>query len=198
LRHLKLGILGKISETPKEDDLLFKNVNNYVIADYTVALSAMKKEIRCLGYQVFVLEKPVLGKVDKAVDEVYSLIRKSILKSERPFAIIFSSEITVDVSGFGKGGRCQDFGARLMQRLEGFKNFTHASIGSDGIDFLKGVQGVIFDENTLANVRRSKYDCEHYITQNNTYELHKRLGSLILGGPTGTNVGDLHVFICNK
>ncbi len=41
--------------------------------------------------------------------------------------------------------------------------------------------------------RRKRLSIAALLADNNAYELHKRLGTLIRTGPTDTNVGDLQV-----
>ena len=69
------------------------------------------------------------------------------------------------------------------------------SIDSDGQDYIKGTAGAIIDSGTSTTVVEQDIDINKYIESNDTYHLHKKLGTLVEADSTGTNVGDLHVFL---
>jgi glycerate 2-kinase len=71
-----------------------------------------------------------------------------------------------------------------------------ASLGIDGTDGPTEVAGAIADNTTL--VRSMKFGVQFLtdsLTDNNSYAFYKRLGDLIVNGPTRTNVMDLHVIL---
>jgi hydroxypyruvate reductase len=115
----------------------------------------------------------------------------------RPACLISGGETTVRVLGKGSGGRNQEFGlhcVRGLARLEA--PCVAASLATDGTDGPTDAAGALVDNTTLA--RSLKFgagflsECQ---SDNNSHEFFKRLGDLIITGPTRTNVMDLHFLL---
>jgi glycerate-2-kinase len=71
-----------------------------------------------------------------------------------------------------------------------------ASVGTDGSDFLPEVAGAIVDQGLLEIARAKALDIKAYIERCDSYPLLKEIGnSLIVTGDTGTNVGDVIVYL---
>jgi hydroxypyruvate reductase len=70
-----------------------------------------------------------------------------------------------------------------------------ASAGTDGIDGPTDAAGALADSTTLDRARTAGLAPERYLSDNNAYAFFEALGDLIHTGPTGTNVGDLHVIL---
>jgi glycerate-2-kinase len=71
-----------------------------------------------------------------------------------------------------------------------------ASIGSDGSDFLPDVAGAIVDNSSLARARAKGLDVKAYADRYDSNTLLGKLGgSLVITGATGTNVGDVVLYL---
>ena len=77
-------------------------------------------------------------------------------------------------------------------------NFIFASFATDGCDYLEGVHGAIVTNKTIDLIDSLGINTEDYIEKFNTYELHKRLGTLIEGPLSGTNCSDVYVLVFIK
>ena len=101
------------------------------------------------------------------------------------------------VTGGGKGGRNQEFAlaaAALLAEHGGMS--VIASVGTDGIDGPTDAAGAIADGQTIERARRAGLATPRsYLDDNNSHAFFESLGDLIHTGPTGTNVGDLQVFL---
>jgi len=70
------------------------------------------------------------------------------------------------------------------------------SVGTDGSDFLPDVAGAIVDRNSLETAKAKQIDIEAYIERCDSHTLLEKIGnSLIVTGDTGTNVGDIIVYL---
>jgi hydroxypyruvate reductase len=127
--------------------------------------------------------------------EVAVLMGKFFRSLSEKQVCLYAGETTITVNGHGKGGRLQEYIAALISEIGSIKNCVAASFGSDGVDFLEGVGGAIIDDNTLMKCRANNIDIQSMIDENDTFNLHNQIGSLIKSSPTNTNVADLHVFI---
>ena len=113
-----------------------------------------------------------------------------------PVCVVSSGETTVHVKGSGKGGRNQEFALAAAGDLTAFgSTAVLASVGTDGIDGPTGAAGAIVDSETIERARRMGLDPAACLADNDSNRFFDALGDLIVTGPTGTNVGDLQVFL---
>jgi hydroxypyruvate reductase/glycerate 2-kinase len=81
--------------------------------------------------------------------------------------------------------------------MEGYPgDWVLASVGTDGSDFLPEVAGAIVDRNASKEAADAGLDVRAYLRRFDSNGLLGRLGnSLIATGDTGTNVGDVVVYL---
>ncbi len=70
-----------------------------------------------------------------------------------------------------------------------------ASTGTDGIDGPTDAAGAIVDSMTTVRATERGLLAEAALISNGAYDFFAPLGDLIMWGPTGTNIGDLHVVL---
>jgi hydroxypyruvate reductase len=71
-----------------------------------------------------------------------------------------------------------------------------ASLGTDGTDGPTDAAGAIADTRTAARAARlDPRALERAVRDNDSYPFFRRLGDLIVTGPTRTNVVDLHLIL---
>jgi len=191
---LERGLRHEIPENPKKQELFFKNVHNYILADNKTALNAMAEKTNSLGFKTYVFCETIKGETKISAKRMGELFRKYKLEKE-PLAILYSAETVVNVTGNGEGGRVQEFIASVIEDISFGKNSVIAAIGSDGQDFIPGVGGAIADNETYSILKKKGLHIKPFLDNNNTYELHKPLNNLIFMNPTNTNVGDLFVYL---
>jgi glycerate 2-kinase len=198
MRHLQSGLDGKIEETPKPDDIAFKNVQNIIIGNNVQTLVASAKHAEQLGYNTLILSSLFEGET-RNVAFFHAAIIKEIIKSNHPVAapacILSGGETTVTLSGNGLGGRNQEFALASVLYLEGLENFVLLSAGTDGTDGPTDAAGAIIDAQTLDRCRSNQLEVKDYLKRNDSYHFFKRLGDLLITGPTQTNVMDLRIIL---
>lgn len=113
--------------------------------------------------------------------------------------VIASGETTVHVRGTGRGGRNQEFALGAVRTIDAVSPppaaIVLASAGTDGIDGPTDAAGAIVDSTTSARAAGKSLSGEDALASNGAYDFFAPLGDLIMWGPTGTNVGDLHVLL---
>jgi glycerate-2-kinase len=195
--RLQLGCNGEIPDTPKENDPIFRNVHNFIVANNATAALAASEKAEELGYISQVLSTFIEGEA-KEVGNVYSSIIREISKSGRPVkppcAIIIGGETTVTVKGRGKGGRNQELALSSLRKLNGI-NCVLATLGTDGIDGGTDAAGAIVDGMSYKRGEKKQQKIEELLKDNNSNKFFKSLKDLIITGPTGTNVNDLTVIL---
>jgi glycerate-2-kinase len=112
-------------------------------------------------------------------------------------ALLAGGELTLRVTGKGKGGRSQEFAlvAARALALAGARASGVAVLasGTDGTDGPTDAAGAIVDGLTVARAERLGLDTEELLRDNDSYSYFDGLGDLLKTGPTGTNVNDLVV-----
>ena len=70
-----------------------------------------------------------------------------------------------------------------------------ASVGTDGVDGPTDAAGAYADSTTVNRALAEGHPPDRYLANNNSHAFFEALGDLIHTGPTGTNVGDLQLFL---
>jgi hydroxypyruvate reductase len=193
--HLTRGVTGKLPETPKPGDLRLARATSAVIGGRRDAMSGAVEFARTLGYHVVVLDAPVVGEARMAAESHVRDVEVAARAAERPVCVVSSGETTVRVRGSGRGGRNQEFALAAVDLVASLGTVVAASIGTDGIDGPTDAAGAVVDATTRSRAQASGLDPADFLRDNNAYAFFAALGDLIHTGPTGTNVGDLQVFL---
>jgi glycerate 2-kinase len=199
LKHLELGSLGQIAETPKQNDIVFGNVHHFIVGSNIQALEAASKRAEAYGYKSMILSSMIEGET-KDVARVHVAIAKEILKTGQPVpppaCIISGGETTVTIRGSGLGGRNQEFCLAAAIDLEGVPpSVVMLSGGSDGNDGPTDAAGAIVDAHTVIHGRGKGMDASLYLRNNDAYPFFEKTGSLLITGPTKTNVMDIRIVL---
>jgi glycerate-2-kinase len=161
------------------------------------AMAGAAAEAERLGYEVHRIDPPTLGEAATAARR-FAVSAGAYGAAGPRIAVISSGETTVRVppDSRGRGGRNQEFAlaaALGLNRLPG--DWALASVGTDGIDGPTDAAGAIVDSTTLSRVVAAGLDPNAALAAHDAYPFFERLGDLVVTGPTGTNVGDLQVFL---
>lgn len=192
-QHLLAGEQGLIAETPKTNDSIFKDCSVQVCASNAVSLHAMQQQAEQLGYQTQIYSDQLCG---IAKDEAEKLCQCDVNRTV-PIAILAGGETTVNVRGYGKGGRNQEFALAFALAAEkyGLKHWTLLSGGTDGIDGVTNAAGGLVDEYTLQHIREHGLDPKALLDNNDAYTALNSANALLMTGATGTNVADLQILL---
>jgi glycerate-2-kinase len=83
----------------------------------------------------------------------------------------------------------------FAREIEGLDGITLLSAGTDGTDGPTDAAGAIVDSASLANARNLGLDPDTYLDNNDSYNFFKKIDSLLMTGPTGTNVMDVQIIL---
>jgi hydroxypyruvate reductase len=193
--HLTRGVAGRLPETPKPGDPRLARAASAVIGGRRDAMIGAADRARVLGYHVVVYDAPVVGEARTAAQSHLRYVEAAARAAERPLCVVSSGETTVRVRGSGRGGRNQEFALAAVELVSSLGSVAAASIGTDGIDGPTDAAGALVDSTTRDRARAGGLDPADFLRDNNAYAFFAGLGDLIHTGPTGTNVGDLQVFL---
>ncbi|NQV13496.1 MAG: DUF4147 domain-containing protein [Parcubacteria group bacterium] len=186
--HLKKGEL----ETPAK----LPNCHNYIIGDNKLALEAMKVKAEELGLKPTIVTAKEKGSPDEIVASRVKEIKTGKYKGAN--ILLMGGEPTPTLpDNPGEGGRNQYYTAAALFALSQHqKGWLVASVATDGSDFMPEIAGGIVDNNSLTDKNITTQDIQQYLEKFDSYSLLERLdNSLVITGKTGTNVGDLMVWM---
>jgi glycerate 2-kinase len=195
--HLQAGVQGQRPESPKPGDTRLAHAQTTLIGGRHEAMRGAASEAERLGYHVVVIEEPVVGEARTAGVRVTARALQLRRALSRPVCVISSGETTVRVRGTGLGGRNQELALAAAPTLAGLEQqVVLGSIGTDGVDGPTDAAGAIVDTTTLMRAQAAGLPSAVVgLDNNDSHSYFNRLGDLIRTGPTGTNVGDLQVFL---
>ncbi len=199
LEHIKEGMDGKVSETPKPWDKVFDRVINRIVASNMIALRACEKKAKDLGYNTLVLSSMIEGET-RDVARVHCAIAKEVAKTgnpvKAPACLISGGETTVTIRGKGLGGRNQEFCLASAIDISGMQaDVVMLSGGTDGNDGPTDAAGGVVDPMTVERGKDKGMDAKIYLSNNDSYYFLKETGDLLVTGPTRTNVMDIHIIL---
>ncbi len=153
------------------------------------------EEARRRGFHAITIDAPVAGEAREAARSYARDIVRNLSRAPAPLCIISSGETTVRVRGGGKGGRNQEMALALAALGGVAGTWAMASAGTDGVDGPTDAAGAVVDATTAARAARANLAPRAFLDDNNAYAFFSALGDLIHTGPTGTNVGDVQIFL---
>lgn len=200
-RRLEEGAAGRIPETPKPGDPVFRRVRNVVVGSNRLAVDAAAERARELGYRTLVLSTFVEGET-RDVAAVHAAIAKEIHASGRPLrppaCVISGGETTVTIRGRGRGGRNQEFVLAAALGIDGLDRTVVLSAGTDGTDGPTDAAGAIADGRTVRRAAAAGLHPAAALSENDSYPFFERLGDLLKTGPTNTNVMDVRLLLVGR
>jgi glycerate 2-kinase len=198
LDYLQRGREGKVEETPKPGDRAFEKVDNVLIGSNILALLAAEREAQVCGFNTLILSSSIVGETRESA-RFHAALAKEVISSGnpigRPACLISGGETTVTIRGNGLGGRNLEFALAGALEIEGLAQTVLLSGGTDGTDGPTDAAGALADHTTCSRARDLGSDPKAHLEKNDAYPLFKKLGDLLVTGPTQTNVMDVRLLL---
>ena len=179
---------SSVSEPPVQQSV---NVQNIIIGDNKLASIAAMEQARREGFDAEILTNSLQGEAREVGVMLAKHLRDESTKRKRPFCLIAGGETTVTIKGNGKGGRNQELALAAVIELHDVENVLLISLATDGEDGPTDAAGAVITGETFRRGEMLGMDAVDYLSRNDAYHFFKKLGDLILTGPSGTNVNDL-------
>lgn len=197
---LEQGLKKKELETPKPNDVCFKNVHNYLIGSVKSAAEEAISFLNGLKYSVEYFSNEIIGESSEFGSKLFQVIINALGKKQKEdkIALIGTGELTVTIKGNGIGGRNQEMLVSLLSSMikNDFSNrFAIIAANLDGIEGNSGAMGAIIDSYSLSQVKTKNLNLQQYLDNNDSNSLFKLLKSEIITGPTGCNVNDIVIVL---
>ncbi len=202
LKHINDSVKGWVNETPKPGDTIFKQVQNKIIGNNSIALRAAEKKAKEFGYRIVLVDGNMKGDAANFGKEIMNRCKK--YSGKKPACILFGGETTVKVTGKGKGGRNQQLALSALIELNKKEEtdlnqqLTLLSAGTDGTDGPTDAAGAIADKEIVRLTQEKKLDAPRYLDDNDAYHFFEQTGGLVKTGATQTNVMDLVVVLIDN
>lgn len=198
-QHLQQGEHGKISETPKANDPIFKHTNYLLCASNTVSVKAAQVAAEQLGYNTQIYSEQLCG-IARDEAEKLAIYAANIVPTLQPLALLAGGETIVNLKGNGKGGRNQEFALAFALAAEEYGltgQWALLSGGTDGRDGPTDAAGGMVDANSLQTMISAGINPSAYLDNNDAYHALNSVNDLLITGATGTNVADLQILLIN-
>jgi glycerate 2-kinase len=166
------GLDAALSETPNQVDGEFR-----IVADAEDALRAVAAEAERLGYCPL-----MLGRCTGEAREVGYAHAQMALHAPPGTALISGGELTVTVTGSGRGGPNTEYALAASLALAGREDIIGLAADSDGLDGTSDAAGAFIAART---------NSEAALLANDSASV----ADLFVTGPTGTNVSDLRIIL---
>ena len=197
---LARGARGEVPETPKPGDPRFAAVENRVIATAHGSLEAAADVFKRAGIAPVILGDTVTGEA-REVAKVYAALVREVRMHAAPFAapiaLISGGECTVTLpaGSSGRGGRCSEFLLSLAVELEGVPGIYAFAADTDGIDGSEDNAGAWLAPDTVSRAAAAGVRARAALDTHDAYGFFAAAGSLLVTGPTRTNVNDYRVIL---
>jgi hydroxypyruvate reductase len=199
--HVRAVLEGPASETPKPGDPLFAKAAFEIVARPADSLEAAAAIGRAAGYVVDVLGDAIEGEA-REVGAAHAHMAQTALARERKVIFLSGGELTVTVTGQGRGGPNQEYALALAAALDGAAGVTVLAADTDGTDGGTGAPtdpaGAFADAASLTKAKEMGLIAANFLKINDAMRFFQLTGDLLVTGPTGTNVNDFRCVLVDK
>jgi glycerate 2-kinase len=162
---------------------------NIIIGNNRLVVRAAREKASELGFPTRILTHRLEGEARSAGRR----LAESLLRKSGPACLLAGGETTVDIQGDGRGGRNQELALAAALTLEGTSGCAVMALATDGVDGPTPAAGAIVTGDSVPRARQLGLDPEGALDDNDSFPFHEALGSLLITGPSGTNLNDLVV-----
>lgn len=193
-KYINKGLSKEAEETLKE---LPNRVYNVIIASNEIACKTIYKEALRRGYRAYILTTTLEGEAKDTALAIGSIVQE-IYRFNRPFKkpviLIAGGETTVTIHGkHGMGGPNQEFALSITRKIAGLRGTAVLAVDTDGTDGPTDAAGGLVDSYSLDKLNNAGIDIGTVLNKHDTYNALKKINSLVLTGPTMTNVNSLFI-----
>jgi hydroxypyruvate reductase len=185
------------SESLKQGDLAFARSTYRVIASSAGSLKAVRDASEAAGYHAVDLGEALQGEARATGFAHAKAVETYCAKSGR-YALISGGELTVRVSGGGRGGPNFEYAAALASRIEGLEGVFGLAADTDGLDGNAEAAGAFFSGASAEAARKAGLSFEQALDTNDAGGAFERIGGVFAPGPTGTNVNDVRIILISR
>ncbi|MFN0263465.1 glycerate kinase [Tepidamorphus sp. 3E244] len=177
------------AETPKPGDAIFANSDFRMAATPAKSLEAAAEVVRKAGLEPVMLGDDLEGEA-RDVGVEHARLAKRLQDEGRRCVLLSGGETTVTVRGKGRGGRNTEYLLGHALELGGARGIHTIACDTDGIDGSEDNAGAWCGPSTLKQAEANGADPRGLLNSNDAYTCFEAAGTLVVTGPTLTNVND--------
>ncbi|MCW5704313.1 MAG: DUF4147 domain-containing protein [Bradyrhizobium sp.] len=186
------------NESCKAGDPAFARARFELIAKPKASHEAAVKVAKDAGYETVALGADLEGEA-RDVAAMHAEMALKARAEGRRLAILSGGELTVTVSGNGRGGPNQEYALALAALLKDTPAIAAIAADTDGADGGAGSAsdpaGAMIDTTTFAKMKSLGLDPQAYLANNDATGFFSQTGDLLVTGPTLTNVNDVRAIL---
>ncbi len=200
-----LGYLVKQKMAPdksstEHDSEIIPQVVNIILGNNAVAVRAASDFAKQIGYDVISLGSDQTGIAKEVGVELITKTRELKKQHKQPLCIICGGESVVPIppdSKPGKGGRNQEIALAALTEIAQTDQLEILLLaaGTDGEDGPTDAAGAFADAETLRRANRLNLEISDFLKRHDSYRFFQACNSLLITGPTDTNVMDLCIIL---
>jgi hydroxypyruvate reductase len=189
------------NESPKPDHPAFANTEVRVISTPAAAFAAARAAVEAAGYEAVMLGDQVEGEA-REVAAAHARLARELQAAGRRAAILSGGELTVTLTGKGRGGPNQEYALGLVTALAGTAGIAALAGDTDGTDGGGGSAsdpaGAFADGSSAARAAALGLSPAAFLADNDSTTFFETLGDLLAPGPTFTNVNDFRCILVDR
>ena len=197
-RPIEAALDDPANETPKPGDPVFAGARYELVATGRDALEAAAELARGLGYDVIMLGDAIEGEA-REIAQSHAQLAKRCLADGRRAVILSGGELSVTVSGTGRGGPNQEYALALAIALNGEPGIAALAGGTDGTDggtgAADGPAGAFAGPGTIGRAAARNLVPATFLDNNDSTGFFRLTDDLLVCSPTGTNVNDFRAIV---
>ncbi|MDB5568218.1 MAG: hydroxypyruvate reductase [Tardiphaga sp.] len=186
------------NESVKPNDPAFARARFELIARPRESLDAAIRVAKDAGYEIVDLGADLEGEA-RDVAAGHAKLALQARADNKKLAIFSGGELTVTVTGNGRGGPNQEYALALADLLKDTTGIAALAGDTDGADGGAGSAddpaGALIDGKTFAAMRAQNLDPAATLANNDATAFFTATGDLLHTGPTLTNVNDVRVIL---
>jgi glycerate 2-kinase len=195
------GLAGRIPETPKPGDPIFRETVNRIIGSARTAAANARQNLANRGYDARIFATDLHGEARRYGAELAHRLPALRAAGSR-LAAVGTGEFTVTLRGDGLGGRNQEMLLGVLHTLQESPEMAAnhlpwviISAAFDGIEGNSGAMGAVIDSTSLKRLQHLNIDLRSHLERNDAKAVFQALGDLLVTGQTGTNVNDMTLIL---
>ncbi len=181
-------------ESIKPGDARLASSAMRIVARGADGIAAAADEAQRLGFETRVIGVNVEGDA-RAVAQAHAEIALHSPASSRPLVLLSGGELTLTVSGQGRGGPNREYVLALARALNGADGIWALAADTDGIDGSDDAAGAWVGPDTLSRAAALQLDPRGFQAANDSGGFFAAMGQAVVTGPTRTNVNDFRAIL---
>ncbi|MDB5620927.1 DUF4147 domain-containing protein [Tardiphaga sp.] len=198
---VRAALDDEANESVKPGDAAFARATFKLIARPKESLDAAIKVAAEAGYDIVDLGADLEGEA-RDIAAAHAKLALQARADNRKLAIFSGGELTVTVTGNGRGGPNQEYALALADLLKDTPGVSALAGDTDGADGGAGSAddpaGALIDARTFAAMRAQDLDPAAYLKNNDATAFFTATGDLLHSGPTLTNVNDVRAILVER